>query len=104
MQLTTISAMNGPIALWMSGTTAWSVMSATDTKVAMIMMYDVIRISPGMNRLSRETKKLEPMSTNVVAAPMASAFATVLVTARVGQSPSIWTSTGLSVQRPGTNA
>ncbi len=38
MQLTTMSAMKAPSALWISGTTASSVMSAMVTNVAMIRM------------------------------------------------------------------
>src|SRR3989304_1986078 len=84
MQFTTISGTNGPIALWMTGCVAWSVMSAMLTNVAMIMMYAEIRTSFGMNRLSEDTIRLENTSTKATAMLIATALATVLVTARAG--------------------
>ncbi len=84
----------------MSGTIAASSRSTIVTNVAMIRMYAEIRTSPGMRRLSEETSRLEPSSTKNVATPIAMLLATVLVTASVGHSPSICTSTGFSRHTP----
>jgi len=49
---------------------------------------------------SSETSRLEPISTNVVAAPMTSAFSSEFVTAIAGQRPSAAMNTGFSRQSP----
>ena len=100
MQLTTMSATKGPSCLWTTGTAASRSRSASVTKVAMISTYEVMRTSCGMNRLREATSRFEPSRTNPVAIAMASPFATLLVTASTGQSPSICTTTGFSRQTP----
>ena len=78
--------------------------SATVTKVAITMMKVVMRTCLGIRLRSEETSRLEPTSTKVVAAPMASALMAELVTARAGHRPSSWMKTGFSRHRPLTSS
>jgi hypothetical protein len=80
------------------------VKSATVTNVAMMMMYVLMRTCLGMSLRSSDTSRLEPMSTNVVAAAMATAFMAELVTASIGHMPRTITKTGFSFQIPLTNS
>ena len=63
-------------------------------------MYDAMRISDGMNFLSREMNTFEQISTTVTASPIPRAFVTDVVTARVEHIPSIWTRTGFLFMMP----
>src|ERR1019366_4020656 len=99
-QFATMSGMNGPSALLMSGNVAARSMSARVTNVAMMRMYDVIRTSFAMYFRKSETNSPDPTSTNVVAMPIASPLASTFVTAIVGHIPRNWTRTGFSRPMP----
>ena len=75
-------------------------MSAKVTKVAITRIYAEIRTSLGIKRLQVDTSMLEEQITKNVAALMANAFATLLVTASAGHKPSICIRTGFSFQMP----
>lgn len=56
-----------------------------------------------MKFLSSEITKLEPVSTKITAAPIPSAFVTVVVIASTEHSPTSWTITGLFLKIPSKN-
>ena len=70
----------------------------------MMMMKVVMRTCLGIHLRSDETSRLEPTSTKVVAAPMASALMAEFVTASAGHRPSSWMKTGFSRQSPLTSS
>ena len=59
-----------------------------------------MRTCLGMKRRGARRGSSSRQSTNVVAAPIASALTAVLVTASIGHMPSTCTKTGFSFQRP----
>ena len=66
----------------------------------MTMVYTGIRTRRGVMFRSRETITELPQVTKMTPSPMATALATLLVTASVEQIPSIMRNVGLSVHRP----
>jgi hypothetical protein len=70
------------------------------TNEAMITINDGILTLSGIKFLIRVTTMLEEKRTNVVASPIPRPLVAEDVTARVGQSPSNNTNTGLSLINP----
>ena len=70
------------------------------TKVHMTTMKQGMRTLSGMKFLSSEITKLEPISTKDAAAPMPTAFMTLVVVAMVGQVPRTSRKVGFSVIMP----
>ena len=70
------------------------------TKVHMTTMKQGMRTLSGIKFLSSEITKLEPISTKDAAAPMPTAFMTLVVVAMVGQVPRTRRKVGFSVIMP----
>src|SRR5580698_9319989 len=71
--------------------------------VAMMAMKVAMRTCLGTSFRIIEIRQLEPVSTKVVASPMAIALRTLLVMASVGHMPSTCTKTGFCFHRPFRN-
>ena len=100
MQFTTISGMKMPRLSYKSGRYACIRSCTIVTNVQMITMNAGMRTWSGMNLRSIEIAALEPISTNVAAAPMPRPFSAQVVTASVGHVPSTSRKVGFSVITP----
>jgi len=58
----------------------------------------ISRMRRGVVWRSKDSMNDEPTQTKIIARPMTSEFSSRVVTASVGQIPSVWTATGLLVQ------
>src|SRR3989339_1634112 len=105
IQLTTMSGIKIPRdAFNSSGKYAFMTNSTIVTKAAIMTIKHGIRISRGIYDLTIEMIKLEQMSTNVAAPPIAMPFFTEVVTARLGHIPSTSTNMGLYSKIPLVNS
>ena len=100
IQFTTISGMKTPSAESRLGAYALISIWMIFTSVAMITIYTGIRISDGVILRIREMITLDMINTTITATPIPMALFSVVVMARVEQSPRYRENTGFSRMNP----